>query len=87
MDGFWSISVCNAARYFKPNKLNAYTINNITTRHDADGASTVQFGGCDGKIPNCLRVPKDWNRMMRLGRPRQEVLNGTSMLPKAKPAA
>ena len=32
VDGFWSISVYNAEGYFEPNKLNAYTLNNITAK-------------------------------------------------------
>jgi hypothetical protein len=27
----------------------------------------VQFGGCDGKIPNCLPIMKGWNYMVWLG--------------------
>src|SRR5580765_1870848 len=51
VDAFWSISVYNAKGYFEQNPLNAYTLNNITGKKDADGSITVQFGGCDGKIP------------------------------------
>jgi hypothetical protein len=27
----------------------------------ADSSVTIQFGGCDGKIPNCLPVMNGWN--------------------------
>jgi len=27
----------------------------------ADASITIQFGGCDGKIPNCLPIMKGWN--------------------------
>ena len=56
VDGFWSISVYNAQGYFEKNAFDAYTLNNITAKKDADGSVTVQFGGCDGKIPNCLPI-------------------------------
>jgi hypothetical protein len=42
-----------------------------------------QFGGCDGKIPNCLPTTPGWNYMVRLFRPRAEVLNGTWKFPEA----
>ena len=56
VDGFWSISLYNADGYFEPNDLNAYTLNNITAKKNADGSVAIQFGGCDGKIPNCLPI-------------------------------
>ena len=37
VDGFWSISVYNAKGYFEPNPQNAYTLNNITAKANADG--------------------------------------------------
>ena len=83
--GFWSISVYNAAGYYQPNKLNAYSINNITAKKSEDGSITIQFGGCDGTIPNCLPIMKGWNYMVRLYRPRAEILNGTWTFPEARP--
>ncbi|HEU4635181.1 MAG TPA: DUF1254 domain-containing protein [Edaphobacter sp.] len=87
VDGFWSVSVYNAEGYFQPNSFNAYTLNNITAKKSADGSITIQFGGCDGKIPNCLPVPKDWNYMVRLYRPRPEILTGKWKFPEAQPAS
>jgi hypothetical protein len=85
VDGFWSISVYNAEGYFQPNKENAYTLNNITAKRSEDGSVTVQFGGCDGKTANCLPITKGWNYMVRLYRPRKEVLDGTWKFPEAQP--
>jgi hypothetical protein len=59
--GFWSISLYNAEGYFEPNKLNAYTLNSITAKKSDDGLIAVQFGGCEGKIPNCLPTISGWN--------------------------
>ena len=84
VDGFWSITVYNAKGYFEPNEYNAYSVNNITAWKNTDGSAAVQFGGCDGKIPNCLPTMPDWNYMVRLFRPRAEVLNGTCKFPKAQ---
>ena len=86
VDGFWSISLYNAQGYFEPNKENAYTLNNITAKKNADGSVTIQFGGCDGKTPNCLPIMKGWNYIVRLYRPRQEILNGSWKFPEAQPA-
>jgi hypothetical protein len=44
----------------------------------------VQFAGCDGKILNCLPTMKGWNYMVRLYRPRAEILNGTWKFPEAQ---
>jgi hypothetical protein len=55
VDGFWSISAYNAAGYFEPNALNAYSLNNITAKKGAGGSVTVQFGGCDGSAPTACR--------------------------------
>jgi len=85
VDGFWSISVYNAEGYYQPNELNAYSINNITAKKSEDGSITVQFGCCDGTIPNCLPILKGWNYMVRLYRPRAEILNGTWTFPEAHP--
>ena len=86
VDAFWSISVYNAAGYFVKNPYDAYSLNNITAKKNADGSVAIQFGGCDGKIPNCLPIMPGWNYTVRLYRPRDEILNGTWKFPEAKPA-
>jgi hypothetical protein len=85
VDAFWSISVYNAAGYFEKNDLNAYSVNSITGRKSADGSTTVQFGGCDGTVPNCIPVMQGWNYTVRLYRPRAEILDGTWKFPAAQP--
>ena len=85
VDAFWSISVYNAKGYFEPNKENAYTLNNLTAKKNDDGSVTVQFGGCDGKTPNCLPIVPGWNFIVRLYRPRKEILDGTWKFPEAQP--
>ncbi|MBL8850139.1 MAG: subclass B3 metallo-beta-lactamase [Planctomycetaceae bacterium] len=86
VDGFWSISVYNAAGYFEKNASDAYTINNLTARRNADGSFTVRFGDCDGDAENCLPIMPGWNYTVRLYRPRQEILDGTYKFPEAAPA-
>lgn len=83
VDGFWSVTVYNAEGFFTPNAFNAHSLNNITAKKSADGSVDIQFGGCDGKIPNCLPVTAGWNYMIRLYRPHAEILNGTWAFPAA----
>lgn len=85
VDAFWSISVYNAKGYFEKNQYDSYTLNNITAKKDADGSVTIQFGGCDGKIPNCLPITPGWNYWVRLYRPRAEILEGKWKFPEAQP--
>jgi len=85
VDGFWSISLYDADGYFRKNEYNAYSLNNLTAKKAPDGSTTIQFGGCDGKIPNCLPIMKGWNYTVRLYRPRAEILNGSWKFPEAQP--
>ena len=84
VDGFWSISLYNGNGYFQKNDLNSYSLNNITAKKSEDGSVAIQFGGCDGKISNCLPIMNGWNYTVRLYRPRQEILNGKWKFPEAK---
>lgn len=84
VDAFWSISVYNAQGYFEPNKLNSYTLNNVTAKRNPDGSVTVRFGQCDSNATNCLPITPGWNYMVRLYRPRPEILHGTWKFPEAQ---
>jgi hypothetical protein len=86
VDAFWSVSVYNAEGYYEKNAYDAYTLNNLTAKKNSGGAIDIQFGGCDGKIPNCLPITKGWNYTVRLYRPRAEILNGKWKFPEPQPA-
>ncbi len=86
VDAFWSVSVYNAQGYFEKNAHNAYTINNLTGKKSGDGSITIRFGGCDGKIANCIPIVKGWNYTVRLYRPRAGILDGSWKFPEPKPA-
>lgn len=51
-----------------------------------DGSIAVRFGGCDGKTSNCLPIMPGWNYMVRLYRPRPEIVTGNWKFPEAQPA-
>lgn len=85
VDAFWSVSVYNEQGYYEMNALNAYTINSITGKRAADGSTTIQFGGCEGQVSNCIPIVKGWNYTVRLYRPRAEILDGSWKFPVAKP--
>ena len=85
VDGFWSITVYNAEGYIAPNDLGIYSLNNYAARPNPDGTVTIQFGGCDGSTPNCIPVPPGWNYLVRLYRPRPELLDGSWTFPAAIP--
>jgi hypothetical protein len=85
VDGFWSLTVYNSEGYLQPNADNAYAVNSITAQKGADGFVTIQFGGCDGKVPNCLPITPAWNYTVRLFLPRREILGGSWRFPEAQP--
>jgi hypothetical protein len=85
VDGFWSISVYNAEGYFEPNDREAYNITSAAAKKNADGSVTIRFGACDEQSINCLPITPGWNYLVRLYRPRQELLDGSWMFPEATP--
>ncbi len=87
VDGFWSLSVYNAEGYFQKNSLGAYSLNNVTAKKGADGSYTVQFGGCDGKVANCLPIMPGWNYAVRMYRPRAEIVSGKWKFPAPQPVS
>ena len=56
------------------------------TKHRNQIAVVLTLAGCDGKIPNCLPTMPGWNYMVRLYRPRAEILDGSWKFPDARPA-
>lgn len=86
VDAFWSISVYNGSGYFERNPQNRYTLNNLTARREGDGSIAVQFGDCEANAVNCLPITPGWNYMVRLYKPRAQVLDGKWEFPQAVPA-
>jgi hypothetical protein len=86
VDGFWSITVYDTDGRLQKNQFDAYSLNSVTAKKSADGSVAIQFGGCDGKIVNCLPTTKGWNYSVRLYRPRDVIVNGQWKFPEAQAA-
>jgi hypothetical protein len=85
VDAFWSVSVYNREGFFAKNVQRAYSLNNVTAEPDADGAFTLQFGGCAAGVRNCLPVTPGWGYTVRLYRPRPEAVDGRWVFPEPRP--
>jgi len=86
VDGFWSITVYNDDGYLQANDFDTFSVNNVTGERNTDGSVTVHFGDCiDGRM-NCLPITAGWNYVVRLYRPRDEILDGSWKFPDLVPA-
>lgn len=85
VDAFWSITVYNAEGYLEANDLGVNSYNNYTAQPDADGAITINFGGCDDGRPNCLPITPGWNFTTRLYEPHDALLDGSWAFPDVLP--
>jgi len=85
VDGFWSVIVYDEKGYIPANDRDVYSYNSVTAAKDADGAVTIRFGGDSGAAANCIPIVPGWNYMVRLYRPRAEILDGSWTFPEAVP--
>jgi hypothetical protein len=81
---FWSITVYGDDGYMKSENA---ILNSSNVKLGSDGTFTVFFGSKDlcGDVPNRLDVTPGWNFLMRVYRPGRSVLDGSYVLPAAKP--
>ena len=81
VDAFWSLSVYNADGFFEPNPSGAYSINSVTAVREPNGSIVVRFGDHDVDAHNVIPITNGWNYLVRLYRPRAEILDGTWTFP------
>jgi hypothetical protein len=79
--GFWSISLYNGKGYFQENKLNAYSLNNLTAKPNSDGSYTIRFGDFKPGTENVLPIMEGWNYAVRMYEPSQAIIDGTWVFP------
>lgn len=87
VDAFWSISMYDAKGFFKENEYDAYSLNDLTATKDDDGAITVRFGTEPDGAANFLPIDDGWNYILRLYRPRPEILDGSWTFPLPVPVS
>jgi hypothetical protein len=80
VDGFWSLAMYNREGYFNKNQYNSYGFGDRTAVKNADGSMTLHFGG-DPSSVNYIPITEGWNYVVRMYRPRTELLNGTWTFP------
>lgn len=81
---FWSITVYGEDGYMKSENA---ILNSSRAKLNPDGTFTVFFGSKElcGDVPNRLDVTPGWNFIFRVYRPGRSVLDGSYVLPEAKP--
>ena len=85
VDGFWSLTVYDSNGYFLSDGQAGRTVNSRTAMREQDGSVTVQFGGCSQDTKNCLLIARGWCYVVRLYRPRAEILGAKWRFPEAEP--
>lgn len=76
VDAFWSFTVYNADGFFETNPADRYSYNSVTAIPEGDGSVVIDLDTEDRGYTNHLFVMDGWNYVIRLYRPRPEVLDG-----------
>ena len=80
MDAFWSVTLYDDKGWMPVNKYKAYSFNNVTAKKGKAGSVIIHFGG-DPNVDNFLPIVPGWNYIVRLYRPRKDILDGTWTFP------
>jgi hypothetical protein len=80
VDAFWSVTVYDDKGMFIVNDQDAYSYSNVTAKTKEDGSVTIHFGGNPGQ-DNFLPIAPGWGYIVRMYRPRKEIIEGTWKFP------
>ncbi|WP_417712101.1 DUF1214 domain-containing protein [Roseibium aggregatum] len=80
VEAFWSVTLYDAKGYLPANKSGIYSFNSVTAKPNQDGSYTISFGG-DG--PNRFELVEGWNYVVRMYRPKKELIEGHWRFPSA----
>ena len=67
------------------NRHNRYSFNGVTASPDDDGNVTIDLDVDDHGYRNFLPVMEGWNYVIRMYRPRAEILDGSWAFPQPQP--
>ena len=87
VDAFWSLTIYNGDGFLEQNPYDSYSINNLTAVAGKDGSVTLNLAPDGEGLTNHLYIMDGWNYVIRLYRPRKEVLDGTWTPPTPQPVA
>lgn len=86
VDGFWSLAMYDKEGYFRANKYDSYGFSDQSATKNANGSITLHFGG-DPQSVNYIPLTDGWNYVVRLYRPREEILDGSWKFPQLRAVA
>jgi hypothetical protein len=84
VDGFWSLAMYDKEGYFNPNPYEVYGFGDRSAKKSPDGSITLHFGG-DPNSVNFIPLSDGWNYVIRLYRPRKEILDSSWTFPEVQP--
>ena len=85
VDGFWSLSVYDSNGHCFAENPAARSRNSLSAPREADGSVTLHFGEAGSGAANSLQIGRGWRYLVRLYRPRAEILGGKWRFPDAEP--
>lgn len=83
VEAFWSVTLYDAKGFLPKTRSGINSWNSVTAKPNEDGSVTISFGG-DG--PNRLEIVEGWNYLVRMYRPKPELVAGHWRFPQAVPA-
>lgn len=84
VDGFWSLSVYDSNGHFFNEDHGSRTVNSLSAVRGHDNMVVIQFGGNAQAVPNYLAITRGWCLLVRMYRPRAEILGGKWKFPEVQ---